>query len=418
MKLTIDRTDALVREIPFTRDGEIRVMLSAGSLRIVGTDDAVVRIRCDGPVDDVVRITQGEDELDIRAHDDPATLRIGPLTIGGRGSADLELHVPRASRLTVRTASADISAAGLTGDGRWASASGEIELALDGGAVRFETMSGDVSLTAAHIVTVEGKSVSGDVSLHAPAFAALRAGTTSGDLVVDGALSAGPHAIETISGDTRIVTPTGVRVETATVTGDVLVKGATAVDEGRRTFRIGDAAAELRWRSMSGDLTIVADPAPARPVAPVPPVHDAAPPAPSAPVAPPRAAPDIPDTRETPETPAVPPIPEPVVVAEAQASPNLVRPTLAPTPRAAAPAESGTSSGAAVPTAEPAGAPRADLTSAIEQRAALRRTRTERQEAARLEVLHAVERGELSIDDAATRLAALDEDNLGNGGAV
>jgi hypothetical protein len=54
----------------------------------------------------------------------------------------------------------------------------------------------------------------------------------------------------------------------------------------------------------------------------------------------------------------------------------------------------------------------------IEQRAAIRRSRTERQEAARLEVLHAVERGELSINDAASRLAALDDVTLSNGGAV
>jgi hypothetical protein len=59
-----------------------------------------------------------------------------------------------------------------------------------------------------------------------------------------------------------------------------------------------------------------------------------------------------------------------------------------------------------------------DLSGAIEERAAARRSRTERQEAARLEVLHAVERGELSIDEAAARLAALDDVTLTGGGAV
>jgi hypothetical protein len=74
--------------------------------------------------------------------------------------------------------------------------------------------------------------------------------------------------------------------------------------------------------------------------------------------------------------------------------------------------------GRADPSPAPVSAARADLSEAIEQRAAARRSRTERREAARLEVLHAVERGELSIDEAAVRLAALDDVMLSGGGAV
>jgi hypothetical protein len=408
MKLTADRTDAMVREIPFTADGEIRVILSAGELRLVATDEPTVRIRSrdDRPVDDVVRISRSDDGLDIRANDEPSLqigplrigadpsdgpeppLRIGPLVIGGRGSAELEIHAPRSSRLVVRTASADVTAEGFTGDSRWASASGDLRLRLDGGALRFETMSGDVTVDAAHPLRVDARSVSGEIRLRAPGFAELHAGTTSGDLTVDGVLEAGPHLIETISGDTRVITPSGVRIEPTTVTGDVDVKGADRIDEGGRVVRVGDGGATVRWRSMSGDLTIVADQAPARPPAPVPPA--------------PRAAP------EPPAAPGAPEDPEPVVVAEAQAAPNLVRP--API---GADAE-----GRADPSPAPASAARADLSEAIEQRAAARRSRTERREAARLEVLHAVERGELSIDEAAVRLAALDDVMLSGGGAV
>ena len=361
MNTTADRTDAGVREIPFLPDGEIRVILAGGELRISGVDGDTVRVRTRDarPVGRAVRIVQEGRLLDVRTADQ-TSIRIGPLSVGAPGSGDLDLEVPRASHLVARTASGDITAEGLTGETSFASASGDLRLDLAGRAVRFETMSGDVELRGSAELTIEGRSVSGDIEVAAPRIALLHLATTSGDLDIGSELAPAEHTIETISGDTRIETTGGLRVEATTVAGDIRISGPERLEEGKRVYRIGDGAATLSWRSMSGDLTVVGRRA--RVAVPTPPAAVAVP--------------------EQPPAHEVPAAAEPMVVAEAKASPNLSR------------------------------------GSSVEERVAARRIRTERQERARLEVLHAVERGELSIDDAAIRLAALDDVTLSSGGAV
>src|SRR5262245_40516182 len=195
MKITVDATDAMVRELPFVRDGEVHVMLSAGELRIRGTDEELVRIRStDGrPVDEVVKVSTGDAAVDIRALDEPA-VRIGPLTIGGRSSAELQIDVPRSTRIVARTASSDIFADGLAADSRWAAASGDLQITSQGGEIRFESMSGDVTIESPGPLAVVGRTVSGGTRIRAPRLQRLDVGTTSGDIDVQGDLDAGPHA--------------------------------------------------------------------------------------------------------------------------------------------------------------------------------------------------------------------------------
>jgi len=221
-----------------------------------------------------------------------------------------------------------------------------------------------------------------------PRFRSLRLGSTSGDLDIGGELDPRAHDIQTISGDTTITTTTGMRLETSTVTGDIRLRlqGITAAEDGRDAFRIGDGAATVRWKSMSGDLTVRNEEKQAKHKTDIDIRADA--PMPATPVPTPPRPPQPPVAPQPPAAPA----PELEVVAEAQAAPNLYRV-------------------AGGPSDAPAG-------DAVTQRAEARRLRTERQEAARLEILQAVERGELSIDDAAIRLAALDDAALSGGGSV
>ena len=229
-------------------------------------------------------------------------------------------------------------------------------------------MSGDVDVVAGGPIELKARSVSGDLTLRAPRFDALAASTTSGDVRIDGALGeAGEHVISSVSGDVELVTPSAVRVDTQSITGDVRAGGTIRSEgkRGRRVMVVGAGAVDVSIRTTSGDIRLRGGPAGDVPAAPEPP---AVPTAPVPPVAP-----------EPPVAPA-PPI---VVVAEAEAAPNLVRST---TDR---PADGGQA---------PAGDAQAAGAGTVDRR-----------EAARLEILRALERGDLDIESASHRLEILED---------
>ena len=227
-----------------------------------------------------------------------------------------------------------------------------------------ESMSGDIVVDASVALALTVRSVSGDLHLRAPSLDAISAATTSGDVDIDAALGeASDHTISSVSGDVRLATPSDVRLEAQTVSGDIRSSGAVRGDggRGRRTLVAGEGRVRVSVRTMSGDIVLRGgDPSAAGveqpPVAvkPQPPATPQPPTAPRPPAAP---------------APVVPPAPvePPVVVAEASAAPNLIRPS------GAAPSS------------------------------------MDRREAARLEVLRALERGDLDIEAASRRLEALED---------
>lgn len=357
-----------IRDVPIERDGTLELLLSCSDLRIRGTDtDAViVRTRNGRPVDDEVVIETEPGRVRIR--DGEGSFRLGPVHLRLRGATGLDIDVPRTVAIACRTLSGDIVAEGIGGPSRWNSASGDIQVAVDAGPVTIDTMAGNAAVRASVPVGLTVRTVSGDVRAHAPRLDASTITTTSGDVHLAASLTAGVrHTVSSVSGDVDLETDSPVRVETHSLTGDVKVDGPHRTEGGRgnRTVIIGDGAAVVSVSTTSGDVRISTvlrserggssrDPrpsvAPAPPVAPEPPVQ-VAPPAPALPV-------DLATPRP------------PLVVAEAEAAPNLVR---------EAPAGTGD---------QPA---------------------TDRREAARLEVLRALERGELDVEAASRRLEILDD---------
>jgi Toastrack DUF4097 len=364
------------RGIPLEPGGELNVVLSAGSVRVHGTDGdrVVVRIPSGRPIDDVLAIDAAP--ASIRIHDLGRGFRLGPLELRAPSSEDVELEVPRWAGVAVRTMSGDIEAQGIGGRSQWATASGDIRVDLAGGPVSVETLSGDVELEADATIELTARSVSGDLHLRAPRFVSLSASTTSGDVHLDAALgAAGAYRVSSVSGDVELVTPSPVTVSTETITGDVRVSGRHTASggPGRRSVVIGDGSVHVAIRTTSGDIRLAARAAPA--------TGDAA-------------------VAADPERPR-PDAPVPSLVAEAEAAPNLVRAhDLAasaddpgePPDIAAGPAPDT----AAEPAPETAAAPGAP-------------TPAGDRDAARLDVLRALERGELDVATAAGRLQALDE---------
>lgn len=348
-------TDRAIREIPLVPGGAVEVSLTSNELRLRGaeTDRVVVRTRDGEAIDDHIVIEPFADG--VRIKDAVADFRLGPLRIATRRTADLDIEVPRTARVSVRTLSGDVDASGIGGGSRWASASGDLRLRIEGGEVAAESMSGDITIDSPARIAVSLVSVSGDVRVRAPELASLRVSTTSGDVDVAAALAVGPeHKINAVSGDVQLATGSQVRLEAQTLTGDVrsTVRHRAEGGRGRRTLVVGDGRVRVTVRTMSGDVRLREGP-----VAPSP-----------APVT-------VAPAHTGPASPQDPPADPGVVVAEAAAAPNLVRADAAPPTGSA----TGTGSG------------------------------TDRGEAARLDILRALERGELDIDTASTRLAAIED---------
>jgi hypothetical protein len=363
----ITSSSSPVREAQLAPGGEVEVLLTSNELRVRGTDGdrVVVRARDGGDLESEVTIDAGPAAVQIR--DVGATrLRIGRLLMRTGRSPALDVDVPRTARLSVRTLSGDVVALGIGGASRWATASGDLRIQADAGPLSVESMSGDVTIEASVALELTARSVSGELRVRAPRLLRLDASTTSGDVDVDADLSEGETGtISSVSGDVRLALGGDLRLDAKTVTGDVRASVPHRAEGGRghRTLILGDGRAHVSVRTMSGDVVLrersprgssVPDPAeaPVPPAAPVPPE---------------------PQTRPIPPIPPTPPRPvePPVLVAEAEAALNLVRPDTAG------------------PVSGDAGS-------------------TDRREAARLEVLRALERGELDVEAASRRLEALE----------
>jgi DUF4097 and DUF4098 domain-containing protein YvlB len=340
---------AAARVLPLDPGASVEVFLASGGVRVRGTDQArlVVRTRDGRSLEDAVEIEAAPGRVRIR--DAAGEIRLGPIRLSTRRSCDLDLEVPRGTALAVRSLSGDIEATGIRGASRWTTASGDLRLAIETGPVAVETMSGDVILTGEGSLAVTARTVSGDLRLTAPLLDGLDLASTSGDVRVEGDLRAGrKHVIASVSGDVQLATGSPVRVETQTIAGDVRSTGPhrTEGGRGRRTVVVGAGSTPVEIRTTSGDISVRALSSGAIPMPP-----PAAPaPLPAAPVPPAKLG---------------------------------VAPVPVPPAEQHAPATSGPALGAMSV---------ADL-----------------REAARLEILRALERGEVDVETAAHGLESLEE---------
>ena len=242
--------------------GRFALRLPAGEVSVRAVDGDVARVR------DLEGKSLAE-RFDIRKTDDALELvaknrwglsyQNGSLTVGSH-SAELDVELPRGTRLAVDAASTDVSVAGIAGPGRFRTASGDLILTDIGGNVEFEAVSADVRIEAVNPIEITGKTISGDVSLRAPRLTRLELTTTSGDVRVDADFTGkGPFAIRSISGDATLVARGGIQVEAQTVTGDLSSALAAKMESGpgRRLMVVGKATTTLTFKSVSGDLAVV-----------------------------------------------------------------------------------------------------------------------------------------------------------------
>ena len=347
--MTIDNSDRLEHAIGVAGSFQLRQV--SGQIEIRGVDGDTVRVheRSGKSLGEAFRIEAGEGRLTMTSPD-RGGIDLIVFGIGRRSNLDLEVDVPRGAEISIETAGGDIEATGLTGRTKMRTASGDMELTNVSGALELDAVSGEVEVTCDGPADLRLRTISGDCTVRGPQLGQAIVETTSGDVRLDALLAGpGPFEIQTVSGDATIVGRTGIRVEARTVTGDLNsdLPHRMETSPGRKQLIVGDGGTAVSYRSVSGDLRIVAPRDGSTPAAVAMPARPTAPRPPTAP--------------SPPALPARPVLPQPAV-----------DPRAAEEARASAGHEAG-------------------------------------HEVARLDILHALERGELSVEAAMKRLADIEE---------
>ena len=380
------------------RGGVVVVNVEADDVRIRGVDGTEARVVA--PADGAgIETTAQPGRFTVRTGGTARGAFLG-IRIGGRGigihvSGTIELEVPRDARVEVSAAAGDISLRDVTGGAAVRTASGDVSIKRGAGRMAIGVASGDVAVTAAEPVTLDIHSISGDVRVRAPRFDRVAIETVSGDAELVGTFgTAGGHTISTVSGDVELGVLGGLTLEVKTVSGEVDCDhpDRRSGDGRKRPLVIGDGAARLAVRTMSGDVEVRAGKPASREIA----GFDAAAPAAgaafgfalAAEIAPPRA----------PVAPGAPAAPPPPVAAPPPPPPPGA---MAPTAGSAASAASAASAGSAASAAE--------LTQRAPAAGAGRAATAEpgsAADAATLSVLEALARGEIDVLEAERRLAS------------
>lgn len=199
------------RDEQFTVSGTARleVDVASGTIRVGVGDEGAVRVSIDAADGADVEVTQMGDVVSVRQ---PTRWLMRGRTL------QVAVWLPAGSDVTVQSASADVQLRG--------------EL----GAVRVRSSSGDIDIDV--VDRLEVGTASGDVRMHACNGTATIS-TSSGDVVIGhvGGAFAGSHA----SGDVRVDEAAGA-VDVGTASGDVTI---------RRCF--GD---DIAIKTVSGDVTV------------------------------------------------------------------------------------------------------------------------------------------------------------------
>ena len=207
-----------------------------------------------------MRMEQDGDEIRIAPHLYEQERTWVDLFRGGRVAVDLEITVPRETRLDAHTVSGELAISGTRGPAEAHSVSGDVTIDDVQGPMRLKTVSGDASVRG-FAGAVDANSVSGEVSFQASRLRGASVVTVSGDVELDGDLEGDDdHRIKTISGDVDLgVAGASYTIEFRSMSGDVETElEADVTREGRRdkTVRIGSGATRVRVKTVSGDLRI------------------------------------------------------------------------------------------------------------------------------------------------------------------
>lgn len=251
----------------------IRVFNLAGATRVVGWDRDSVAVA--GTVSAGGRLYGGGSRSAIK-------LGVEPGVPGADApAARLEVRVPRGATVAVKSASADVTIAGLTGAVEVSSVSGTVTLTGDPRQVSVESMEGAVDLrtgapvvrvrTAGAAATVDGpvhdlrvESVSGAIVVHGADARQARLESVTGPIRYEGALTRdGVLDVQTHESAVTLILPAGLGAAFDLTTFDGLLinrfgSAAARPSRGGKPLRFtaNGGGARVTVRTLKGDVAV------------------------------------------------------------------------------------------------------------------------------------------------------------------
>jgi DUF4097 and DUF4098 domain-containing protein YvlB len=258
-------------------EGEVEIVNVSGKVEVDGWDRGEVEVT--GSAGDNV------ERVDVLSAGNRTSIHVvtrSSRSWGSDGEANLIVHVPARSAVTATLVSADFKVAGVAGDLKLQTVSGQLS-GDAGGDVRAGTVSGDVRLTARAAKTIEIKTISGDIHLMGGG-GDVDIATVSGSATLELAEVARAR-FKSVSGDftAALALLADGQIESESVSGDVSIKfaGAPAADfdvqsfsgdinncfgpkpvqsrygpGSRLSFKNGEGRANVRINTKSGDVRL------------------------------------------------------------------------------------------------------------------------------------------------------------------
>jgi DUF4097 and DUF4098 domain-containing protein YvlB len=273
--------DPLEQSFAVRPDVRVEIELLSGEIELRAIDANEVRVRANGELE--IEGSRSGRRVSIRA---PAG---GWRPWAGGASVDLEVELPRDSRITARTSNGKIKAEGVTGEIVLHSANGEIEvegappeayLETMNAAIKFEgeqsevvakTLNGQIELRGV-TGAVEASTLSGQIKVEGDAIERAELRTMSGQIELDSSLAEGARVeAKTYSGQVRLRLPedASARFDVQSFSGGIQSDFPSRLfdDENggggwrhgpgqRRSFVIGDGDARISIESFSGGVKI------------------------------------------------------------------------------------------------------------------------------------------------------------------
>lgn len=257
--------------------GQLHLKLVSGSVRVRGIEgpDAHVRVR--------VELRDGEDAadvVDVSRLEGELRIDVGGRRRGLAGlfsasvpEADIEAEMPRGGSLRLSGISADLEARDISGDQAYRTVSGDLSIESVSGRLSLQSVSGDVRVEGGRL-SIDGTTTSGDIEIRAERAEQLRLRSVSGDVDIAASFDAGPeHRIESVSGDLRIEPANGVSIAVSGFSSTIHSELPYREEArgSKRVLVVGDGSADVTFRTMSGDAEICAPPGvPTERQAPIP----------------------------------------------------------------------------------------------------------------------------------------------------
>ncbi len=272
------RETTLDRKVAADANGEVVISNVTGSVDVRGWDRNEIQV--------TGRLGEDVERLDVESAGGRTVIKvILPRGHSGDADAELDIQVPRGSRVEASVVSADLSSRGVLGQQRLKSVSGEITAEIAGDDSELRTVSGDLTIRGnGKPLRLRASTISGDIDLTNAAGSVdvvtvsggarldlidasdVRGRTTSGELEVRARLTRdGRVDVEGVSGEItlRVSAPDGFSTEIESFSGDIhgcLAGGVERVSKygpGKRlNIRTVEAGARVRAKTMSGDVDI------------------------------------------------------------------------------------------------------------------------------------------------------------------